>query len=103
MRTVERPIHRYDANMYSNFWLTPFNNHHSSITRHSVCDKTNYNLIMNTSKCTYKTFKLSDLVKLNEALYFTEKENTLLPDRDDVGEEQKEAEDLEIPATSEVL
>lgn len=41
-------------------------------------------------------------VKLNEtALDFTDKENK--PDRDDVGEEQKEAEDLEIPATSEVL
>lgn len=40
---------------------------------------------------------------IETALYFTNNENTLLPDRDDVGEEQKEAEDLEIPATSKVL
>lgn len=47
---------------------------------------------------------LTKCLELNEtALDFTGNENTLLPDRDDVGEEQKEAEDLEIPATSEVL
>lgn len=47
---------------------------------------------------------LTKCIELNKtALDFTDNKNTLLPDRDDVGEEQKEAEDLEIPATSEVL